>query len=190
MRTPRRGSELVEDEPLVEPIATTQGFDLSHDPDAELVAHPGYQPSLQEPLTSPFRRERATEYGAAAALSLAALNGIGLMDIGHRPLDSLIGPDPNAYIIAQLTAVALGLGLAALVRYRHSLWVCEAVLAWSLLELWPSETRFLYGHGVSGRGWTIAAGALFFAMLGVRGAWAMRRAAKHESAPATVPDPG
>jgi hypothetical protein len=175
------GSELPDEPPsVVAPIATTSGFDLSGDLDEQMKAHTPIQPSLAEPLTTPFRRIRATEYGAGAAAILAVLNLAAVLDVDHRPSDALIGNGANAYIAAQLAAAALAVGLGLVILNRHWLIACEIVLGWSILELVPFETRWLYGHQIHGREWFLALSGLGMAAVGVRGAWALRRAEKRE----------
>jgi hypothetical protein len=169
--------------PIVAPITTTSGVDLARDLETEEKAHP--TPDLATlPLTTPLRRLTACEYGAGAAGALAALNLMGLFDVETRPLDSLIGPDPNVFIAAQLIAAALAVGLALLILSRHGLWACEVVLAWTLFELYPPGMRALYGHGISGKDWNIALGAVGMAAAGVVGAWAIRRAGAQTPPPA------
>jgi hypothetical protein len=180
-KTAKWGSELPDEPPPVAtPMVTASGYDLSRDLDAQIKTHPQHRPSLAEPLTTPFRRLRATEYGASAAGILAMLNLIAAVDVGHRPGHALIGHDPHVYIAAQLIAAALAGGLGLMIISRHWLWACEVVLLWSMFELVPYETTWLYGHAVHGREWFLALGALGFAMVGVRGAWALRRAARRE----------
>jgi hypothetical protein len=114
----------------------------------------------------------ATKLGAGAAGLLMLQNLLWAFQVGHRPLHSLIGPDPRAFVAAQLIAAALAAGLAVLILTRRGLWACEAVLLWSLVELYPPLTRDLYGH--SPTAFRFSAVAAILAIISVRGAWAIR----------------
>jgi hypothetical protein len=160
---------------IAAPIASTAGYDLARDMDEQVKAHP--PPDLARlPVSSALGRLARCEYGAAAAGALALLNLLGLLYLDKRPLDSLIGSDPNVFVAAQLIAAAIAVGLALLILTRHGLWACEAVLAWTLFELYPPGMRALYGHSLSGKAWRLELTAVILAIVGVTGAWAIRRA--------------
>lgn len=173
----KRGAEMDFDAPsgIATPIASTAGYDLARDMDEQVKARPLPNPASL-PMTSALGRLSRCELGAGAAGVLAALNLIGLFNLDHRPLHSLIGPDPSVFIAAQLIAAALAGGLALLILTRHGLWACEAVLAWSMFELYPSGMQALYGHYYSGREWRLSLTAFGLAVAGVAGAWAIRLA--------------
>jgi hypothetical protein len=128
--------------------------------------------SQGRPLTLARIWVEAAKLGAGAAALLALQNLLWAFQVGHRPLHSLIGPDPQVFVAAQLIAAAIAGGLAILILTRQGLWACEAVLAWSLIELWPPLTRDLYAHEPTAYRFSVV--AFILAMLGVRGAWAIR----------------
>ena len=138
------------------------------------------EPVLKDSQGRPLTLERiwieAAKLGAGAAALLALQNFLWAFQVDHRPMHSLIGPDPHVFVAAQLIAAGLASGLALLILTRQGLWACEAVLFWSLIELWPPLTRDLYGHAPTAYRFSVV--AVILAMLGVRGAWAIRAIAK------------
>jgi hypothetical protein len=95
----------------------------------------------------------------------------------------LTGSSPSA---AQLVAAGVAGLLAWLIYSKSWLWACEVVLAWSLLELDPWLTRWLYGHTWNpsfSRSFELVLFTVGLAMIGVRGAWAIRREAAKAAQP-------
>jgi hypothetical protein len=136
------------------------------------VTEPVLKDAQGRPLTVHRIWVEAAKLGAGAAGLLALQNILWAFQVGHRPLHSLIGPDPHVFVAAQLIAAALAGGLAILILTRQGLWACEAVLLWSMIELYPPLTRDLYGHVPTA--FRFSAVALVLALIGVRGAWAIR----------------
>lgn len=179
-KPPGWGSELPDAPPeIVRPIATVSGFDLSRDMDEQVLTRSGADdPVLREPLTTPYRRWHAVQYGAGAAGMLAALNVMSMMEVQRRPLHHvLVGPDAESYLAAHAAVAALAVSLALIILSRGYLWACQAVVAWAVTELAAPVFHWLYGHTLIGRMWLVAFMALVFALIGLQGARAERRAA-------------
>ena len=137
------------------------------DQGARHVTEPVLKDAKGEPLTLPRIWRETAKLGAGAAALLALQNLLWAFQVDHRPMHSLIGPDPHVFVAAQLIAAALAAGLALLILTRQGLWACEAVLLWSLIELDPPLTRYLYGHSPTALRFSVVAAIL--AMLGVHG---------------------
>lgn len=162
-------------EPLVTPIATASGFDLSRDLDPqEAAARDRPDPVLREPLTTRYRQITAIEYGAGGAGLVAALNLLSALSPVPAGAVTLVGAGVERHVIAQLGAAALAGLLAFVILWRHAYWACCLVLVWTIAELAPPLPLYLYGHTETFRGYLLALSAAGCALVGVRGCWARR----------------
>lgn len=110
----------------------------SWDPTAGRLVKAPYKPSINEPLDTPYRIERALKAGRNAALGLAAIYvlsaALHLARIWPEP-STLLGRHPIILANANAVLGALALYLAFLMRRRPSIWIGGAILGLALLAI-------------------------------------------------------
>jgi len=175
-----------EGEPLVVPLVTDSGLDLSRDLDPQQAAiRDRPDPVLSEPLTTPYRQITAIEYGAGGAGILAVLNLLSALDHVPHGAVTLVGPGFERHVFAQLAAAAVATLLALIILWRHAYWACCLVLVWAIVELAPPLPLYLYGHTETWRGYVLAISGAGCALFGVIGCWA-----RQDSLRRTAENPG
>jgi hypothetical protein len=151
----------------------------SWDPAAGRLTRPAFAPSVLGPLNTPYRRKLAATQSANAAWIIAFLNGLTIPFVlgGHGAArHTMIGADPTVLASAQLLAALIACYLALRAHRRPSPRLALLILAWSIIEAVPWIPLTVYGHAIGGRMYAVVAMALVAALIGVRGAWALRRA--------------
>lgn len=126
-------------------------------------------------LDQPYKIASALRAGAAAYVAIAlshAFSAFGAW-ISHIRRDTLLfGYDQSAVLTANLLVGALALGLWALTSRHPSRPLMYLALAWSVIELAPPLTYWIYGHGA---GYYISVFGLLISLAGVQGARARAR---------------
>lgn len=159
---------------------------LSWDPSA---GRQNRKPSLLSPVTplnSRFRITWAADHavGAAVLIAFAQFWTAAFVADGRGPAETLIGSDPRLLVGVQVTAGLLALYLAARARRRPSRPCAWLLMAWALMEAVPWVPMALYGHAIFGRlGGAYAVAVIYYAVLGVRGAHALKRLGSYPKSP-------
>jgi hypothetical protein len=126
------------------------------------------------PLPSWYKAFDAAENSAWVAYSICAANLAGAWFLYHEPPEVVVlfGRSPEAVAIANLVAAVLAAWLGLVIRRSHPIWAAWVVMAWAVAEALPWVSRFIYGQYVP---FFIGFIMFWFAVLGLRGAYALRR---------------
>ncbi|WP_374575436.1 hypothetical protein [Phenylobacterium sp.] len=137
-------------------------------------------------LPTVFRARRAARYGAMSAGVLAGVHALYALRYAYhrRPVNTWVSHDPAALSCLDLALCATAVALGFVVYRRGSVWAATTVLLWAIIETQRWFTGALYGHVATG---LLPYFSLMVAVLGFRGALALRRLSA--SAPPAASEP-
>lgn len=137
-------------------------------------------------IASLFRARRAVRSAALSAGIIAGFHGAYALRYAdmHRPVNTWFSHDPAVLSRLNFALCAAAAALGVAVYRRGQVWSAGALLTWAILEANSWLTSSLYGHVENGR---VAGFSLALAILGFRGALALRRLSSEAEPDAAAP---
>jgi len=124
------------------------------------------------PLSTPYRLKKAAR-AARVAAHFVCFTHVGniLWDVFIQSPDrpTLFANSQASLVLTNALGALLALWLGIFLREKQPAWAVYALLGWSLLEVTPGLSYWLYGHGTSGWLWPYPLGALLCSILALRG---------------------